>query len=113
MNEDGLFPAAADEPSSSAPTTKGTAKAVAAPKKAATRQAAKKTAPTKKTAPSKKTGSAENAGPANRAGCQRGPAANSFPTEKSGSIDGLLAAKEIVIACGPGGVGKTTTAAAA
>lgn len=30
-----------------------------------------------------------------------------------GSIDGLLAAKEIVIACGPGGVGKTTTAAAA
>jgi anion-transporting ArsA/GET3 family ATPase len=31
----------------------------------------------------------------------------------SGSLDGLLAAKEIVIACGPGGVGKTTTAAAA
>ena len=30
-----------------------------------------------------------------------------------GSLDGLLAAKEIVIACGPGGVGKTTTAAAA
>ena len=30
----------------------------------------------------------------------------------SGSLDGLLAAKEIVIACGPGGVGKTTTAAA-
>jgi anion-transporting ArsA/GET3 family ATPase len=28
-------------------------------------------------------------------------------------LDGLLAAKEIVIACGPGGVGKTTTAAAA
>jgi anion-transporting ArsA/GET3 family ATPase len=31
----------------------------------------------------------------------------------AGSLDGLLAAKEIVIACGPGGVGKTTTAAAA
>jgi anion-transporting ArsA/GET3 family ATPase len=31
----------------------------------------------------------------------------------SGSIDGLLATKEIVVACGPGGVGKTTTAAAA
>ncbi len=31
---------------------------------------------------------------------------------RSGSLDGLLAAKEIVIACGPGGVGKTTTAAA-
>jgi anion-transporting ArsA/GET3 family ATPase len=31
----------------------------------------------------------------------------------SGSIDGLLATKEIAIACGPGGVGKTTTAAAA
>ncbi len=30
-----------------------------------------------------------------------------------GSIDGLLATKEIAIACGPGGVGKTTTAAAA
>ncbi|MHB1518694.1 MAG: ArsA family ATPase [Acidimicrobiales bacterium] len=28
-------------------------------------------------------------------------------------MDGLLAAKEIVVACGPGGVGKTTTAAAA
>ncbi len=27
--------------------------------------------------------------------------------------DGLLATKEIVVACGPGGVGKTTTAAAA
>ena len=31
----------------------------------------------------------------------------------SGTLDGLLATKEIVIACGPGGVGKTTTAAAA
>ena len=31
----------------------------------------------------------------------------------SGSMDGLLATKEIVVACGPGGVGKTTTAAAA
>src|ERR1700677_694508 len=30
-----------------------------------------------------------------------------------GSLDGLLATKEIVIACGPGGVGKTTAAAAA
>ena len=28
-----------------------------------------------------------------------------------GSMDGLLATKEIAIACGPGGVGKTTTAA--
>lgn len=37
----------------------------------------------------------------------------SLADERSGSIDGLLAAKEIVIACGPGGVGKTTTAAAA
>jgi anion-transporting ArsA/GET3 family ATPase len=35
------------------------------------------------------------------------------PGNGSGSLDGLLAAKEIVIACGPGGVGKTTTAAAA
>ena len=30
----------------------------------------------------------------------------------AGSIDGLVAAKEIVIACGSGGVGKTTSAAA-
>jgi anion-transporting ArsA/GET3 family ATPase len=33
-------------------------------------------------------------------------------TEPSSTLDGLLSAKEIVIACGPGGVGKTTTAAA-
>ena len=32
---------------------------------------------------------------------------------REGSLDGLIASKEIVIACGPGGVGKTTTAAAA
>ena len=31
---------------------------------------------------------------------------------KEGTLDGLVASKEIVIACGPGGVGKTTTAAA-
>ncbi|HEV3264983.1 MAG TPA: ArsA-related P-loop ATPase [Acidimicrobiales bacterium] len=44
----------------------------------------------------------------------RGPASLSeSPGAGSGSLDGLLAAKEIVIACGPGGVGKTTTAAAA
>src|SRR5277367_1287364 len=34
-------------------------------------------------------------------------------TEVSPTIGHLLSAKEIVIACGPGGVGKTTTAAAA
>ena len=44
----------------------------------------------------------------------RRPASRSdSPAAGSGSLDGLLAAKEIVIACGPGGVGKTTTAAAA
>ena len=31
----------------------------------------------------------------------------------SASLDQLLAAKEIAISCGSGGVGKTTTAAAA
>ncbi|HEY7916731.1 MAG TPA: ArsA-related P-loop ATPase [Acidimicrobiales bacterium] len=36
-----------------------------------------------------------------------------MPPAGSGSMDGLLATKEIVVACGPGGVGKTTTAAAA
>jgi anion-transporting ArsA/GET3 family ATPase len=35
------------------------------------------------------------------------------PTEKATSLEQLLAAHEIVIACGSGGVGKTTTAAAA
>ncbi len=44
--------------------------------------------------------------PARRNGAER-------PSGGSGSLDSLLAAKEIVIACGPGGVGKTTTAAAA
>ena len=39
--------------------------------------------------------------------------AGSAPAAGSGSMDGLLANKEIVVACGPGGVGKTTTAAAA
>jgi anion-transporting ArsA/GET3 family ATPase len=38
-------------------------------------------------------------------------AGNQAPS--TGSIEALLAAKEIVIACGSGGVGKTTTAAAA
>ena len=35
------------------------------------------------------------------------------PTPSTGSLEQLLAAKEIVIHCGSGGVGKTTTAAAA
>lgn len=41
---------------------------------------------------------------------ERGQAGDSAA---SGTLDGLLATKEIVVACGPGGVGKTTTAAAA
>jgi anion-transporting ArsA/GET3 family ATPase len=40
-------------------------------------------------------------------------AAKAKSTERAGSIEQLLAAKEIVIHCGSGGVGKTTTAAAA
>lgn len=35
------------------------------------------------------------------------------PQADGGSLDGLLASREIVVACGPGGVGKTTSAAAA
>jgi anion-transporting ArsA/GET3 family ATPase len=35
------------------------------------------------------------------------------PSPKASSLEQLLAAREIVIACGSGGVGKTTTAAAA
>ncbi len=53
-------------------------------------------------------------GRAERGTRKGGPAKGSTsPSTTSSSIDGLLAAKEIVIACGPGGVGKTTTAAAA
>jgi anion-transporting ArsA/GET3 family ATPase len=44
---------------------------------------------------------------------RRGQAESEQSASGNGSIDGLLATKEIVIACGPGGVGKTTTAAAA
>src|SRR5271167_2646025 len=43
---------------------------------------------------------------------ERGSGQSGSPAA-SGSMDGLLATKEIVVACGPGGVGKTTTAAAA
>jgi hypothetical protein len=35
------------------------------------------------------------------------------PSERAKSLEQLLAAKEIVLSCGSGGVGKTTTAAAA
>ncbi|HEY4929756.1 MAG TPA: ArsA-related P-loop ATPase [Acidimicrobiales bacterium] len=44
---------------------------------------------------------------AQRAAKNAEPTAPADPT-----MDGLLATKEIVVACGPGGVGKTTTAAA-
>jgi anion-transporting ArsA/GET3 family ATPase len=50
--------------------------------------------------------------PAPPTGDGQGAAVGQRP-RPGGSIDGLLATKEIVIACGPGGVGKTTTAAAA
>src|SRR5436305_14302443 len=36
----------------------------------------------------------------------------SRPNQRAASVEQLLAAKEIVISCGSGGVGKTTTAAA-
>jgi anion-transporting ArsA/GET3 family ATPase len=42
----------------------------------------------------------------------RRAAAASAPSELGVEIEQLVAAKEIVVACGPGGVGKTTTAAA-
>ncbi|MHB8318931.1 MAG: ArsA family ATPase [Acidimicrobiales bacterium] len=43
---------------------------------------------------------------------KRGGAKSETEVVRSGSLDDLLEAKEIVVACGPGGVGKTTTAAA-
>ena len=120
---------AADVPSTSTAGTK-TVRAMAAPKKAATRKAAKKAASTKKSGSANKTGSTKKSAPKKTAAAKSAPEKVSTPraelgldarrdqpgaaaTGKSGSIDGLLAAKEIVIACGPGGVGKTTTAAAA
>src|SRR5207302_595292 len=42
-----------------------------------------------------------------------GPLMPAPRTAHAGTIEQLLAAKEIVISCGSGGVGKTTTAAAA
>ncbi len=43
----------------------------------------------------------------------RAPRVNATETEvPAPTMDSLLATKEIVVACGPGGVGKTTTAAA-
>jgi anion-transporting ArsA/GET3 family ATPase len=50
--------------------------------------------------------------PASEEGDAR-PADPARLARKNGSMDGLLATKEIAVACGPGGVGKTTTAAAA
>jgi anion-transporting ArsA/GET3 family ATPase len=42
-----------------------------------------------------------------------GPAAITMPPPTTGvEIEQLVAAKEVIVACGPGGVGKTTTAAA-
>ncbi len=49
----------------------------------------------------------------NRRSGHRPASVSESPGAGSGSLDSLLAAKEILIACGPGGVGKTTTAAAA
>ena len=47
--------------------------------------------------------------PGRRGTCRRARAVTR--PESSGSLERLLATKEIVVACGPGGVGKTTTAA--
>ena len=60
--------------------------------------------------PSERSGRRSGAGPSARGGKGR---ARGTSSAGKGSIDGLLATKEIVVACGPGGVGKTTTAAAA
>jgi anion-transporting ArsA/GET3 family ATPase len=44
---------------------------------------------------------------------EQGAPAGHTARGRAGTLDGLLSAKEIVVCCGPGGVGKTTTAAAA
>ncbi len=59
---------------------------------------------------------ASHRGRAGRSSVESGDGPDRHPNVSSagsGSMDGLLATKEIVIACGPGGVGKTTTTAAA
>jgi anion-transporting ArsA/GET3 family ATPase len=113
MDEDGLTEGPEGEPSPPAATEPAAAPKQAATKKAATKSATTKKAAAKKAAPAKKAAAksparAASAGPRVGSDARRDEGA-----AKSGSIDGLLAAKEIVIACGPGGVGKTTTAAAA
>jgi anion-transporting ArsA/GET3 family ATPase len=126
MDEDGLIEEPDGEPSP--PTTSAAvSSSAAAPKKAATKKAATKSATkkagAKKAAPNKAAATRKAATKSDPAGkASAGPRVGPDPRReeglsggaaKSGSIDGLLAAKEIVIACGPGGVGKTTTAAAA
>jgi anion-transporting ArsA/GET3 family ATPase len=134
MDEDGMNEGRDGEPVPPAATTTTLSSSAAAPKKAATKKAATKSATTKKAgakkAAPKRAASTKKAGPTKAAATKSAPAATasagprvgsdprreeglSGGAAKSGSIDGLLAAKEIVIACGPGGVGKTTTAAAA
>jgi anion-transporting ArsA/GET3 family ATPase len=62
-------------------------------------------------------GRGERGGRKTRSGADRDDGGSTKGTKPSsagsGSMDGLLATKEMVIACGPGGVGKTTIAAAA
>ena len=57
--------------------------------------------------------SARGAKPGKTTAPDHAPDGSKAPSVGRGSMDGLLATKEIVVACGPGGVGKTTTAAAA
>jgi anion-transporting ArsA/GET3 family ATPase len=131
--DDDRSPPTAPAPSAAAPSaaapkkaaTKKAATKAATPKKTATKQttakrAGAKKAPPTRVAPTKAETSAKatatKSTPAGKpsSGSDAGRhEARSARADKSGSIDGLLAAKEIVIACGPGGVGKTTTAAAA
>jgi len=129
-----------DPPPTTAPDPSAADPSAAAPRKAAPKKAATKATTTKKTATKQttaKSATAKKAAPTRAAPTKAGTSAKATATtsppagkpsagsdagrdearsgraDTSGSIDGLLAAKEIVIACGPGGVGKTTTAAAA
>jgi anion-transporting ArsA/GET3 family ATPase len=109
-----LKKAATKKAATKATTTKKTATKQTTAKRAAAKKAAPTSAaPTKAGTSAKATATSPPAGKPSPGSDDGRDEARSGRADTSGSIDGLLAAKEIVIACGPGGVGKTTTAAAA
>jgi anion-transporting ArsA/GET3 family ATPase len=85
---------------------------------AGSRGAASAQVPARPTGRARSAASARSAGTGRPAGIRRSgraarPTTATGASDASASLEGLLATREIVVTCGPGGVGKTTTAAAA